>query len=111
MAGLIIAHNRNLNYVRKAAGFSLPEALFALLLMALSSSALLQYHRVLGLGFSQQWQQREAWRVAEQRLTGREVTGWQSVLQRSSGPGGCTLERVEVSGPHQRSATLSRLRC
>lgn len=111
MAGLIIARYRNLNSVRNAGGFSLPEALFALLLMALSSSALLQYHRALSLGFSQQWQQREAWRVAGQRLIGRETTRWQSSLQRSGGPNGCTLERAEVSGPHQRSATLSRLRC
>ncbi|MEQ4514538.1 MAG: prepilin-type N-terminal cleavage/methylation domain-containing protein, partial [Pantoea agglomerans] len=38
----------------KRGGFSLPEVLFALLLMALSSSTLLHYHRALALGFSQQ---------------------------------------------------------
>ncbi|SUB15247.1 Tfp pilus assembly protein PilV [Pantoea agglomerans] len=56
----------------KRGGFSLPEVLFALLLMALSSSTLLHYHRALALGFSQQWYQREAWRVAEQQLMGHE---------------------------------------
>lgn len=85
--------------------------LFALLLMALSSSTLLHYHRALALGFSQQWYQREAWRVAEQRLAGHEVAGWKSTLQQQSGPSGCTLERAEVTGPWQRRATLTRLRC
>lgn len=94
-----------------AAGFSLPEALFALLLMAVSTSALLQYHRVLTLGFSQQWQQREAWRVAEQRLLGREVPGWQTRSEKKQGPVGCVLEKAEVSGPHQRHASLTRLTC
>lgn len=94
-----------------AGGFSLPEALFALLLMAVSTSALLQYHRVLTLGFSQQWQQREAWRVAEQRLLGREVSGWQSRSEKTQGPAGCVLEKAEVSGPHQRHASLMRVTC
>ena len=79
--------------------------------MALSSSALVQYHRALTLGFSQQWLQREAWRVAGQRLAGHEVEGWRSTLQRQPGPGGCMLERAEVQGPQQRAATLTRLRC
>ncbi|QIE99415.1 prepilin-type cleavage/methylation domain-containing protein [Pantoea stewartii] len=79
--------------------------------MAVSTSALLQYHRVLTLGFSQQWQQREAWRVAEQRLLGREVAGWQTRSDKKTGSGGCTLETVTVSGPHQRQASLTRLHC
>ncbi|MCZ4060320.1 prepilin-type cleavage/methylation domain-containing protein [Pantoea sp. LMR881] len=82
-----------------------------MLLMALSSSALMQYHRMLTHGFNQQWQQREAWRMAEQRLIGHDVAGWQSGLQRRTGPGNCTLESAEVVGPYQRTATLSRLRC
>ncbi|MHA6312490.1 prepilin-type N-terminal cleavage/methylation domain-containing protein [Pantoea sp. S-LA4] len=97
--------------VSENGGFSLPEALFALLLMALSSSALLQYHRALARGFSQQWEQREAWRVAEQRLVGQAVAGWHSTLQRQSSPTGCVQERADVQGPQQRTATLTRLRC
>jgi len=97
--------------VRKCGGFSLPEVLFALLLMALSSSTLLHYHRALARGFSQQWYQREAWRVAEQRLAGHDVAGWQSTLQQQIGPLGCTLERADVTGPYQRRASLMRLRC
>ncbi|MCX2201809.1 prepilin-type N-terminal cleavage/methylation domain-containing protein [Pantoea agglomerans] len=95
----------------KRGGFSLPEVLFALLLMALSSSTLLHYHRALALGFSQQWYQREAWRVAEQQLMGHESPGWTSILQQQSGPSGCTLDRADVTGPYQRRATLTRLRC
>lgn len=108
---MIIARNPRRSSACESAGFSLPEALFALLLMAVSTSALLQYHRVLTLGFSQQWQQREAWRVAEQRLLGREVAGWQTRSDKKTGPGGCTLETVTVSGPHQRQASLTRLHC
>ena len=111
MAGSTIARSRLWQPVCKRDGFSLPEVLFALLLMALSSSTLLHYHRALAVGFSQQWYQREAWRVAEQRLAGHEVAGWKSTLQEQSSTSGCTLERADVTGPYQRSASLTRLRC
>ena len=111
MAGSTIARSRLWQPVCKRDGFSLPEVLFALLLMALSSSALLQYHRALTFGFSQQWNQREAWRVAEQRLIGHESAGWCTTLQIQNGPAGCRLERADVLGPQQRSASLTRLRC
>lgn len=81
-----------------------------MLLLATSVSVLLQYHRVLTQGFSQQWQQRVAVRVAAQRLVGHEVEGWRTSLQRSAVMN-CTLTRVEVSGPHQAHATLTRLGC
>jgi len=89
----------------------MPEALFALLLLATSVSALLQYHRVLAQGFSQQWQQRAAARVAAQRLMGHEVAGWRTSLQHSGTISTCTLARAEVSGPYGAHATLTRLRC
>ena len=113
MAGSIIVRwpRSNVSNSRKQQGFSLPETLFAILLLAMSVSALLNYHRALALGFSQQWQQREAWRAAAQRLSGREIPGWQSHLSRRGGPGGCELETAEVTGPHQRRAALSVLRC
>ncbi|MDH2068147.1 prepilin-type N-terminal cleavage/methylation domain-containing protein [Pantoea sp. GD03673] len=79
--------------------------------MALSTSTLLHYHRALALALSQQWYQREAWRVAEQRLNGHEVAGWRSTLQQQSSASGCILDRADVTGPYQRSATLTRLRC
>ncbi len=92
-------------------GFSLAETLVAMLLLAMTISALLQYHRALALGFSQQWQQRQAWQVAGQALLGRDVAGWQTERQQQSFAGGCTLERVTVWGALQRSASLARLNC
>ncbi|WP_414693115.1 prepilin-type cleavage/methylation domain-containing protein [Pantoea sp. UBA5923] len=73
-------------------------------------SALLHYHLALAQGFSQQWQQRVAVRVAAQRLMGNEMPGWRTSLERSSALN-CTLERAEVSGAHQGHAILTRLRC
>ena len=83
----------------------------AMLLLAMTISTLLQYHRALALGFSQQWQQRQAWRVAGQALLGRDVEGWQSQRQQQGLAGGCTLERVTVTGPQQHSASLAQLNC
>lgn len=111
MAGSTIVRWLPLSAVCKQRGFSLAEMLVALLLLAMSISALLQYQRALVQGFSQQWQQREAWRVASQRFAGHEVPGWKTSLQDSNTSFGCNLERVEVSGSLQRSATLTRLRC
>lgn len=54
-------------------GFSLVETLFALLLFSLSFTALMHYQQALGLGFQQQWLQREAWRNAQQRLEGQQM--------------------------------------
>ncbi|ADU70425.1 putative prepilin peptidase dependent protein C [Pantoea sp. At-9b] len=99
------------HYVRRQQGFSLAETLVAMLLLAMSISALLHYHRVLTLSFSQQWQQRQAWQVAGQALLGREVPGWQIQRQQQLQPGGCMLYRVNVSGPQQREASLARLDC
>lgn len=92
-------------------GFSLAETLVAMLLLAMTISTLLQYHRALALGFSQQWQQRQAWRVAGQALLGRDVEGWQIQRQQQTIALGCVLESVTVVGPQQRSASLARLNC
>ncbi|ORM70357.1 prepilin-type N-terminal cleavage/methylation domain-containing protein [Pantoea wallisii] len=92
-------------------GFSLAETLVAMLLLAMTISTLLQYHRALALGFSQQWHQHQAWQVAGQVLLGREVDGWVSQHQPQTMPGGCVLNRVTVTGPQQRAATLARLNC
>ncbi|WP_255478961.1 prepilin-type N-terminal cleavage/methylation domain-containing protein [Pantoea sp. ME81] len=92
-------------------GFSLAETLVAMLLLAMTISTLMQYHRALALGFSQQWQQRQAWQVAEQALLGREVAGWQIDRQQQSVGIGCVLERITVTGSQQRSASLAQLNC
>ncbi|WP_345828457.1 prepilin-type N-terminal cleavage/methylation domain-containing protein [Pantoea sp. BRR-3P] len=112
MAGSIIARFRSRSCVsQKQQGFSLAETLVAMLLLAMTISTLLQYHRALALGFSQQWQQRQAWRAAGQALLGHDVAGWQSQRQQQSIAGGCTLEHVTVTGPQQRSASLGQLNC
>lgn len=92
-------------------GFSLVETLFALLLFSLSFTALMQYQQALGVGFQQQWQQREAWRNALQRLEGHEPPGWRTTLHSRGGPAGCLLLTAEVVSPAGRRAELTRLRC
>ena len=96
---------------RQQQGFSLAETLVAMLLLAVTITTLLNYHRALALGFSQQWQQRQAWQVAAQALLGRETAGWQIQRQQRSITLGCVLERVTVNGPQQRTASLARLNC
>jgi|GEM_PF-290242 len=92
-------------------GFSLVETLFALLLFSLSMTALLHYHQVLAEGFQQQWQQRNAWRSAWQRLQGNPLTGEQSRLQQQSGPEGCQLFTASTVSPAGRKAELIQLYC
>ncbi|NIF23222.1 prepilin-type N-terminal cleavage/methylation domain-containing protein [Candidatus Pantoea multigeneris] len=97
--------------MRSERGFSLPELLFALLLMALSVSALLGYHRALSQGFVQQRLQREAGQVAADRLLGHETAGWRSHVVTEPGYAPCRRETVTVSGGMQRESTLTWLRC
>ncbi|ATZ12494.1 prepilin-type N-terminal cleavage/methylation domain-containing protein [Erwinia amylovora] len=96
-------------------GFSLVETLFALLLFSVSLTALMKYQQVLGQGFQQHWQQREAWRQAFQRLQGNlpvnETTGWHSQLSSRSGPAGCRLLSAQVTSPAGRQAALTQLNC
>ncbi|ADP11549.1 Prepilin peptidase dependent protein C [Erwinia sp. Ejp617] len=103
------------NNQKNQRGFSLPETLFALLLFSVSFTALMKYQQVLGLGFQQQWQQREAWRQAFQRLQGNvqvnESMGWHSQLSSRSGPVGCRLLSAQVTSPAGRQAALTQLNC
>ena len=92
-------------------GFSLVETLFALLLFSMSITALLHYHQSLAAGFQQQWQQRNAWHAAWQRLQGNPLTEWQSDLQQQSGPEGCQLMTARVVSSAGRKAELVQLRC
>ncbi|RWR01743.1 Prepilin peptidase-dependent protein C precursor [[Pantoea] beijingensis] len=95
----------------KQQGFSLPETLFALLLFALSLTALLQYQRVLAHGFVMQWQQREAWRNVAQLFEGREITGWRTQLTRQLQLDECQLLTADVSSPLGLKAHLVTLQC
>jgi len=92
-------------------GFSLPETLFALLLFSMSITALLHYHQALAEGFQQQWQQRNAWQAAWQRLQGNPLEGWHSSLQQKSGPGGCLLMTASATSTAGRTAVLVQLTC
>ncbi len=97
--------------LNKQHGFSLPETLFALLLFAIGLTALLHYQRALLQGFAGQWQQREAWRYAAQRLNGYEKPGWKATLHTEIGPSGCRFLIVQVASPAGRQASLSSLHC
>lgn len=101
---------------RHQRGFSLVETLFALLLFSLSITALMRYQLVLTEGFQQQWQQRSAWRHAQQLLQGNELDGkeleeWQKQLQQQSGPEGCQRLTAKAVSPAGRKAELVQLRC
>lgn len=82
-----------------------------MLLLALTITSLLHYHRALALGFSQQWLQHQAWQAAAQALQGRDVAGWHTQRQQQAFSARCTLERVTVTGAQQRTATLDQLKC
>lgn len=97
--------------MKRQQGFSLPETLVALLLFAISLTALLQYQLVLAKGFQLQAQQREAWRYAAQRFEGYQPPHWQSSVRQHSGPGGCPLFTASVASPLGRKAQLALLRC
>lgn len=80
-------------------GFSLPEVLVALLLLSLSTGALLRYQQVIARGFSQQWQQQQVWSALWQRLQGGAVEGSPIELQRRPGPAGCELRQAVARLP------------
>lgn len=114
MGGSIFARSpipRVVFLMKPEAGFSLVETLLALLLFAISLTALLHYQRLLTEGFYLQWQQREAWRVAARRLQGQESAGWQTTLQQLPGAEGCQLWQATASRPALAAVTLSQLHC
>ncbi|ARJ42559.1 hypothetical protein B1H58_11330 [Pantoea alhagi] len=92
-------------------GFSIVEMLLALLLFAISLTALLHYQQMLAAGFYQQWQQREAWRVAALRLQGQESEGWQTSLHKLPAVEGCLLWRATAFRSGLSPVTLDQLRC
>jgi prepilin peptidase dependent protein C len=114
MVGSTFVHyrlRRAVLLMNREAGFSVVETLIAMLLFAISLTALLHYQRTLTAGFYQQWQQREAWRVAARRLLGEESEGWQTTLQSLPGVEGCQLWQATASRPALAAITLSQLRC
>lgn len=95
----------------KADGFSLPETLIAMLLLSLSLTALLQYQRALTGNIMMQWQQREAWHLAAQRLLGRANVDGRSELEQRAGPEGCVLVIARIITPAGFRVELPSLQC
>ncbi|GAB7209906.1 hypothetical protein OS31_14120 [Dickeya oryzae] len=79
-----------------SAGFSLPETLVAMLLFAVSLAGLLQYHQVLQQSLLHQMQQRQAWRLAHQKLEGEKRRAGFIVAARSRRMG-CEPYRTSLS--------------
>ncbi|QIZ52210.1 prepilin-type N-terminal cleavage/methylation domain-containing protein [Dickeya zeae] len=104
-----------------SAGFSLPETLVAMLLFAVSLTGLLQYHQVLQQSLLHQMQQRQAWRLAHQKLEGENVgpvlssplvpAGWGVNRTEQAYPPFCRRITVTVVTPYRYRAALSRWFC
>jgi prepilin peptidase dependent protein C len=101
-------------------GFSLPEALIAMLLLSVSLLGLLNYYQSLTNGFMRQWQTQEAWAEAHSQLEAHAATGkgteplaenWS--YQLSGIPAGefCQRVQVTVQTPAKYQAVLHRLEC
>lgn len=101
-------------------GFSLPEALIATLLLAVSLLGLLHYYQSITQGFMRQWQFRQAWSEVHAQLdvyaaTGKGYdisrAGWQSQIAAVTGQGRCKTVTARVQTPSGYVAIASRLLC
>lgn len=100
-------------------GFSLPEALIATLLLAVSLLALLQYYQSLSNGFTRQWQFRQARSEAHSQLEVYAVSGkgypmtagWQSQITTANKLGGCRSVIAQVQAPAGYIARAARILC
>lgn len=97
--------------MRDQQGFSLPETLIALLLFALCVSGMMHYQLAQARSFQMQMQQREAWRMAQQRLEGHQPEGWQTELSQQPFVSGCQLALASATSTLKRQASLTRLHC
>ncbi|WP_447867447.1 prepilin-type N-terminal cleavage/methylation domain-containing protein [Rahnella bonaserana] len=101
-------------------GFSLTEALIAMLLLSVSILGLLNYYQSLTHGFMQQWQVQQAWTEAHSQLEACSVTGkgtepftdgWEFLLTGLSDAQSCTLVSAAIQTPAKYQAILQRLIC
>ncbi|CAK9884338.1 MAG: hypothetical protein XXXJIFNMEKO3_00720 [Candidatus Erwinia impunctatus] len=92
-------------------GSSLPEALIALLLFAISMCGLMEYHQSVVQGGRQLYAQREAWRQAYQSLqiAGQKV-GSES-YRLTSGPGHCQWYHSLVISSYGNQTEFKKLVC
>lgn len=97
----------------KQSGFSLPEVLCSLALLAMVMVVLLGYHRVLQQGFQAQWQFRQLWRLAAEMSepgAPEPLPEWKVTRQQTT-EAGCVSIAVTITSPVGRSGQLSRLHC
>jgi len=101
-------------------GFSLPEALIAMLLLSVSILGLLNYYQSLTYGFMRQWQVQQAWSDAHAQLEAYSATGggtepmaegWEYQLSGISAGKACELVRAAIQTPTKYQAVLQRLVC
>lgn len=101
-------------------GFSLAEALVAMLLLSVSLLGLLQYYQVINNGFLRQWQFRQAWFAAHKQLdtfsvegVGSQslVSGWKSQVSAKPVDSDCQFVTAKVETPSSYVATLHRWIC
>jgi len=101
-------------------GFSLTEALIAMLLLSVSILGLLNYYQSLTYGFMRQWQVQQAWAEAHSQLEAYSVTGkgtepftegWEFLLTGISDAQSCKLVSAKIQTPAKYHAMLQRLIC
>ncbi|WP_244216794.1 prepilin-type N-terminal cleavage/methylation domain-containing protein [Rahnella bruchi] len=101
-------------------GFSLPEALIAMLLLSVSLLGLMNYYQSLTYGFMRQWQTQEAWTEAHSQLEAHAASGkgteplaenWNYQFSGVSACQLCQRVQVIVQTPAKYQAVLHRLEC
>lgn len=101
-------------------GFSLTEALIAMLLLSVSILGLLNYYQSLSHGFMRQWQVQQAWAEAHSQLEAYSVAGkgtepfaknWEYLISGISYAQSCKLVTAAIQTPTKYQAILQRLIC
>lgn len=97
---------------RRIRGFSLPETLLALLLLAVISVGLANWQRALAQGLRTQSQTLRLWRMLEQQSDMVPVQQPPGQITRSeTSQGGCVSITVTLAGQHSVRGQLYRLHC
>lgn len=101
-------------------GFSLTEALIAMLFLSVSILGLLNYYHSLSNGFMRQWQVQQAWSEAHSQLEAYSVAGkgteplakdWEYRFTGISDAQSCKLVTATIQTPAKYQAILQRLIC
>ncbi len=93
-------------------GFSLPETLLALLLLAIVSSGLANWQRALAHGLRMQSQTLRQWRMLEQQSDIAPVQQAPAqITRRETSQSGCVSISVTLTGEQGERGQLTRLHC